>query len=215
MGLLNWFNRSILKRADVAGDYSTLDFVVLDTECTGLNVVQDRILSIGAIRLKEGRFKVNEVLEIYVRQEYFGREAVPIHGILKDGTESRITEPDALNMVSQFIGDSIIVGHHIRFDMELLRRAFLRNEMLPLRNLYLDTGKLYRKTLLKTPVLKKKDIYSLDDLVKQFNLSAQDRHTALGDAYLTAIAFLNILEKLNSKGTLSRKKLLDWADSGW
>lgn len=215
MGLIDWLNRSILKRENVVDHDSNLDFVVLDTESTGLNVVEDRILSIGAIKVTNGRFKVNEVLELYINQNHFSGDAVSIHGILKEGQENRISESEALSILTQFIGESIIVGHHIGFDMELLRRAYMRNRMLPLGNACLDTAILYRKTLLKTPVLKKKEFYSLDDLVKRFNLPAQDRHTALGDAYLTAIAFLHILEMLNSKRAVSRKKLLDWADYGW
>jgi len=45
-------------------------------------------------------------------------------------------------------------------------------------------------------VVQKKERYSLDDLAKKFSISRKDRHTALGDAFITAIAFLRTIEKL-------------------
>ena len=44
-----------------------------------------------------------------------------------------------------------------------------------------------------------KDHYALDDLADKFDISKKDRHTAMGDAYITAIAFLKIVKKLKEK----------------
>lgn len=191
-----------------------LKFVILDTETTGLNLEKDRILSIGALKLYQGRLKVKEAFEVYVKQEHFSKDSVPIHGLLQESVSHQISEKTAAEMLRAYIGDAIIIGHHIRFDMEVLRRAFLRHDLTPIPNLCLDTGMLYRKTLLKTPLLRKKEHYSLDDLARRFDLNCKDRHTALGDAYLTAMAFQHILELLYAKGDISIKKLRDWGQVG-
>lgn len=191
-----------------------LEFVILDTETTGLNLEKDRILSIGALKLYQGRLKVKEAFEVYVKQEHFSKDSVPIHGLLQESVSHQISEKTAVEMLRAYIGDAIIIGHHIRFDMEVLRRAFLRHDLTPITNLCLDTGMLYRKTLLKTPLLRKKEHYSLDDLARRFDLNCKDRHTALGDAYLTAMAFQHILELLYAKGDISIKKLRDWGQVG-
>jgi DNA polymerase III subunit epsilon len=191
-----------------------LKFVILDTETTGLNLEKDRILSIGALKLYQGRLKVKEAFEVYVKQEHFSKDSVPIHGLLQESVSHQISEKTAVEMLRAYIGDAIIIGHHIRFDMEVLRRAFLRHDLTPIPNLCLDTGMLYRKTLLKTPLLRKKEHYSLDDLARRFDLNCKDRHTALGDAYLTAMAFQHILELLYAKGDISIKKLRDWGQVG-
>lgn len=191
-----------------------LEFVILDTETTGLNLEKDRILSIGALKLYQGRLKVKEAFEVYVKQEHFSKDSVPIHGLLQESVSHQISEKTAVEMLRAYIGDAIIIGHHIRFDMEVLRRAFLRHDLTPIPNLCLDTGMLYRKTLLKTPLLRKKEHYSLDDLARRFDLNCKDRHTALGDAYLTAMAFQHILELLYAKGDISIKKLRDWGQVG-
>lgn len=191
-----------------------LEFVILDTETTGLNLEKDRILSIGALKLYQGRLKVKEAFEVYVKQEHFSKDSVPIHGLLQESVSHQISEKTAVEMLRAYIGEAIIIGHHIRFDMEVLRRAFLRHDLTPIPNLCLDTGMLYRKTLLKTPLLRKKEHYSLDDLARRFDLNCKDRHTALGDAYLTAMAFQHILELLYAKGDISVKKLRDWGQVG-
>jgi DNA polymerase-3 subunit epsilon len=66
---------------------------------------------------------------------------------------------------------------------------------------------LYKKTLLSTPLLPKKEVYSLDEIANKFDISTKDRHTALGDAYITAIAFLKIMNRLQGKGPVSLKSL--------
>lgn len=185
-----------------------LTFVVLDTETTGLDTGRDRILSIGAVRVYRGRILVKEALELYLQQEHFDRNSVPIHGILREDGHPRLPEAEALGLLANYIGDAIIVGHHISFDRAVLQRALARQGLPPLANECLDTGLLYQNTLLKTPLLRRKEFYSLDDLARRFDLPRTDRHTALGDAYLTAMALLHILELLRGKGVVGRKQLL-------
>ena len=185
-----------------------LTFVVLDTETTGLDPERDRILSIGALRVHQGRIHVKEALELYLQQEHFDSQSVPIHGILREDAHHRVSEAEALRLLSEYIGDAEIVGHHIGFDRAILQRGLSRQGLKPLRNACLDTGLLYQKTLLKTPLLRRKEFYSLDDLARRFDLARTDRHTALGDAYLTAMALLHILGLLKAKGIQTRKQLL-------
>jgi DNA polymerase-3 subunit epsilon len=55
--------------------------------------------------------------------------------------------------------------------------------------------------------LERKENYSLDELADKFDISKKDRHTAMGDAYITAIAFLKILNKLKEKKEITLKQL--------
>jgi DNA polymerase-3 subunit epsilon len=189
-------------------DLSKTRFVVLDTETTGFDPISDRILSIGALKLQQGRIRVQDSLELYLYQDRFDRRSVPIHGILREDDHERIPEKAALEQLHTYLKDSILVGHHIRFDLEMLRQAHLRHGMPALENPYLDTGILFRHTLLKSPLVPKKEFYTLDELIEKYELSCKDRHTALGDAYLTAMIFLHILSQLRSKNELSLKQLL-------
>ncbi|WP_281335842.1 3'-5' exonuclease [Flavobacterium eburneipallidum] len=189
------------------GDINTTRFVVLDTETTGFDYEKDRILSIGAIALQNNTIHIQDSFEIYIEQEHYNQATAQIHGILKDFVLDRPKELEALQQFLAFLGDSIIIAHHTAFDMKMLNKALERNGLPELKNRSLDTAILYKKTLINSYLLERKDHYTLDDLADKFDISKKDRHTALGDAYITAIAFLKILKKLKEKGDVTWKRL--------
>ncbi|HCO82254.1 MAG TPA: 3'-5' exonuclease, partial [Arenibacter sp.] len=121
---------------------------------------------------------------------------------------SCISESAAMEELLGFLNNAIIVAHHAIFDITMINRALERNGLPRLKNKVLDTSHLYKKTLLTSNVFKKKEHYSLDELAEKFDISKKDRHTALGDAYITAIAFLKIRNRLKGKGQLRLKDLL-------
>jgi DNA polymerase-3 subunit epsilon len=182
-------------------------FVVLDTETTGFDYENDRILCIGAVVLQNNQIPVHESLEIYIQQEHYNTATAQIHGILKASAVNRPNEFEGLQQLIAFLGDSIIVGHHTYFDLTMINKALERNNLAVVKNRSLDTASLYKKTLLYSPLLQRKDSYTLDDLADKFDISKKDRHTAMGDAYITAIAFLKILNKLKDKRNFSLREL--------
>lgn len=171
-------------------------FVVLDTETTGFDFDNDRILCIGAVSLQNGVISIPESFEIYIHQEYYDKNSAQIHGILKDWVMDKPSELEALEEFLTFLGDSVIIAHHTIFDITMINKALERNGLPILTNKTLDTSFLYKKTLIMSNLLERKDKYSLDELADKFDISKKDRHTALGDAYITAIAFLKIVKKL-------------------
>src|SRR5690606_24816738 len=68
------------------------DFVVLDTETTGFDFKNDRILSIGAVTVAGNIIDIANSFEVYIHQDRFDPKSVEIHGLLKDGTVKKITE---------------------------------------------------------------------------------------------------------------------------
>lgn len=182
-------------------------FVVLDTETTGFDYTNDRILCIGALILQNNIIKIEESFEIYIEQDHYDQSTAQIHGILKDFIVKRPTELEALEQFLNYLGDSIIIAHHANFDITMINRALERNGLPELKNKSLDTGVLYKKTLIKSHLFERKDHYALDDLADKFDISKKDRHTALGDAYITAIAFLKIVKKLREKKEINLNQL--------
>lgn len=195
---------------EIQGDLETTRFVVLDTETTGFDYENDRILCIGAIVLQNYRIPIEESLEVYIQQEHYNKATAQIHGILKASVLDRPNELEGLQQFIDFLGDSIIVAHHTFFDISMINKALERNSLPKLKNKTLDTALLYKKTLLYSPLLVKKEHYSLDDLADKFDISKKDRHTAMGDAYITAIAFLKILNKLKDKKGFSLQQLFTY-----
>lgn len=206
MSLLNFWK----KEEDLFDENITIEetrFVVLDTETTGFDYTNDRILCIGALVLQNNIISVQDSFEVYVEQDHYDKSTAQIHGILKDFVLKRPSELEALQQFLAYLGDSIIIAHHANFDITMINRALERNGLPELKNKALDTGILYKKTLIKSHLFERKDHYTLDDLADKFDISKKDRHTALGDAYITAIAFLKIIKKLREKKQTSLNQL--------
>lgn len=182
-------------------------FVVLDTETTGFDYDNDRILCIGALVLQNGIIAIQDSFEVYIEQDHYDKSTAQIHGILKAFVIQRPTELEALEQFLAFLGDSIIIAHHTTFDITMINKALERNGLPELNNKRLDTAILYKKTLIKSHLFERKDHYTLDDLADKFDISKKDRHTALGDAYITAIAFLKIVSKLREKKEINLNSL--------
>ena len=203
-----WIKYASLFKESPSKDFNDLIFVVLDTETTGFSFEDDRILSIGAVKIKKETISVQEVFDIYLEQEKFNKETVHVHGLLKNGQRECISEVLALEKFLEYVGNAIIVAHHAGFDMGMLNTALERNDLPKLKNTVLDTGVIYKKTLIKSYLVQPKSNYTLDELAEKFSISRKDRHTALGDAYITAVAFLKIISRLKEKKNFSLKYLL-------
>jgi DNA polymerase-3 subunit epsilon len=182
-------------------------FVVLDTETTGFDYDNDRILCIGALVLQNGIISIQNSFEVYLEQDHYDKSTAQIHGILKAFVIQRPSELEALQQFLTFLGDSVIIAHHTVFDVTMINKALERNGLPELTNPRLDTAILYKKTLIKSHLFERKDHYTLDDLADKFDISKKDRHTALGDAYITAIAFLKIVSKLKEKKEINLNAL--------
>jgi DNA polymerase-3 subunit epsilon len=189
-------------------DLDKLSYVVLDTETTGFDYQKDRILCIGALRLNDRRIKVRDCLEIYIKQEHYNHTSTEVHGILSREERPCLQEREAMEIFLEYLGEDVIVAHHANFDMTMLNNALQRNGMQKIENYTLDTSTLYRKTVISSPVVPRKERYTLDELADKFDISKKDRHTALGDAYITAIAFLRILHSLKKKGITTLRQAI-------
>ncbi|MFB3387338.1 PolC-type DNA polymerase III [Flavobacterium sp. LAR06] len=206
MSLLNFWK----KEENLFDENITIEetrFVVLDTETTGFDYENDRILCIGALVLQNGVISIQNSFEVYIEQDHYDKSTAQIHGILKAFILKRPSELEALQQFLAFLGDSIIIAHHTVFDVTMINKALERNGLPELKNHRLDTAFLYKKTLIKSHLFERKDHYTLDDLADKFDISKKDRHTALGDAYITAIAFLKIVKKLKEKKAINLNSL--------
>ncbi|MAS71549.1 MULTISPECIES: 3'-5' exonuclease [unclassified Leeuwenhoekiella] len=172
-------------------------FIVFDTETTGIDKQTDRMLSLGAVELQGNSINLANSLELYVEQEVFSKEAVAIHGILKENSKyQKISEEEAVKQFLKYIGNSVLVGHHIGFDVGIINYSLKRLGAPKLKNRTIDTGVLFKRTVHLVNITNPDKVYSLDELCEELNIARTDRHKAIGDAYITALAFLKILNRL-------------------
>jgi DNA polymerase-3 subunit epsilon len=168
-------------------------FVVLDCETTGLNPNTDRIITIGAVAVRNDAILLGDSFEALLKIAR-NTDAVTVHGITRDDSRSGIEEPQALELFLDYLRDGVIVGHHIGHDIASLDTAYRRYWGFHLSNRCLDTMSLALH-LQKAGAFSNRSrvrSFTLDALCEVFGVIPHDRHTAAGDAFLTAQVFLRL-----------------------
>ncbi|MFC3416364.1 3'-5' exonuclease [Algoriphagus hitonicola] len=188
---------------------SRLEFVVLDTETSGFNFNKDQVLSFGAVKIKADSICVASSVEWYPKVEIKGEKAATIHGLVQ--TQNQLEPEDFLQKLLAYFGDGILVGHHVGFDLEMLLRIGREFGLEAFPNAVIDT-KFLALRLEHGPRADfnqiKPEEYSLDQVCIRFGISLDDRHTAAGDAFLTAQLLIKLLALAKRKGILTYQDLM-------
>jgi len=170
-------------------------FVVFDTETTGLSPSEgDEIIQLGAIRIVRGRLLYNETFDQLIDpQRPVPRSSVDIHGIEPGLLEGRPTIVQVLPQFRKFVEGAVLVAHNAAFDMKFLQikqfQAGVRFDQPVLDTL-----------LLSSIVHPAWGTHSLDQIAERMNVTIVGRHTALGDAIVTAEILLKLIPLLQAKG---------------
>lgn len=182
----------------VAADETAMDdlpVVIFDTETTGLDVTQDRIVSIGAVRM-HGRIAYPHVtLDRLINPGLpIPAGSVAVHGI----TDAMVADAPSLSEVhadlTAFLRGCVLVGHNIGFDRALLQAECARAGLPWVDPPMLDTGHVMAALHPGMTDL------SLDAIAVQLGVEARGRHTALGDCLVTAEIFSNLIAVLADRG---------------
>jgi DNA polymerase-3 subunit epsilon len=180
---------------------SQLEFTVFDTETTGLSVKDDYILSFGAVKILNQAIQLKTVLELYPNSPISGKKTAAIHGLVQRENQLSIREFATESLA--YFGNSVLVAHHIGFDIEMMQKACRPFGLEKLPNPMIDTMSLAIR-LEHGPHAErsqfKPEHYGLDGLCARYGILTEDRHTAAGDAFLTAQLFLKLLKLASSKG---------------
>ena len=184
-------------------------FVVLDSETTGLDPRTDRLITIGAVTVEADQILLGDLFEEMIKVAY-NSSAVTVHGITRDEAKDGLDEPDAVAAFLEYLRDGVIVGHHIGHDVEMLNRACERHFGMKLRNHSLDTMDLalHLKDDGVLPEAAEMGGFTLDALCALFEIEPWDRHTAGGDAFITALVFLRLLRLARKAGRRSLGSLM-------
>ncbi len=165
-----------------------MEYVVFDIETTGLDTDNDRIIELGAVRVKDGT--VIGVFEKLINPGiYISDEITNINGISNEMVKDADYPGVVLSGFNRFIdGVEFLVGHNAyRFDYPFIQSEFKRN-FIKHDKLYIkDTVFIARK---KIPRLRS---YSLKNLAIHFGIENKTAHRALSDVYAT----FELFEKLN------------------
>lgn len=172
-----------------------LTFTVLDTETTGLDpTAGDRIVSIGAVRVMNGRVLRQETFERLVNPgRLVPATSTAIHGLTDEMLADAPPIEEVLPELGRFAEDTILVGHNLAFDLQFLRTA-ARSTQVALTQPALDT------LLLDVALYPAQADHTLEAIAARLGVSIVGRHTALGDALVTADVLVGLLGPLREAG---------------
>lgn len=181
----------ILKTKTLDVDLQNAVFSVVDTETTGLDINEARLINVAAVKVQN--YKIIDFYNTFINPEMMiPKESIKWHNITDEMVEDKPTVDEILPDFLNFVGDSIIVGHHISFDIKMINKEMSNTFNCQMGNDWLDTMLIYANA-----VIKKDGHYSLDQLLELYQVTCNGRHTALGDALATAEVFTKMITQVS------------------
>ncbi|MFN8016405.1 MAG: exonuclease domain-containing protein [Acidimicrobiia bacterium] len=169
-------------------------FVVLDLETTGISPQSCAITEFAAQKIRGGEIISSLSILVNPKQKIPIRISV-LNGLTNDQLEKYPTIDELLPTIIEFIGNNVIVGHNVRFDISFINAALKKYSYEQLTNKYFDTLNLAKKLLHKEV-----RNYKLSTLSAYINTQTQPTHRALDDVKATTELFHYLIERSSSMG---------------
>lgn len=201
---------SELDQSRPAEDY---EFVVFDTELTGLDERRDEIVSIGAVRVRNMQILPGDIFYADVKPvRPLPKDSTLVHRITPQRLENAPPIAEVLPHFVEYCGKSLLVGYYVALDSAFMNRACRRHLGAIMHNPSIDTLRLARVHLQRfgLPRRRRPDdevSHTLASFSKLYNLPFFPPHDALQDALQTAYLFLFLVKKLQAEGYRTLRQL--------
>ncbi|MGK0236482.1 MAG: DNA polymerase-3 subunit epsilon, partial [Psychroserpens sp.] len=166
-------------------------YVILSTETSGLNLSSDVIFSIGAFAVVDDAILINDSFEAVLLQYKFLHKNKLSNAFIIESKMKKMGEIDAIIAFVEFIGNAVLVGHHIDDHVEMINAALERQECGRLRNEALDIDIMHQKLNDITDIR-----FSLDELSQIYKIPKSNINSASENAYKSALLFLKLKSRL-------------------
>jgi len=180
-----------------------MEFVVLDTETTGLSPYKGcRLIEIAAVIIRDFEISEMETFNELIDPE----RPIPIFITQLTGINSRMVRgkprfDEVYKRLLDFIQDRTLIIQNAGFDLSFLDYYADYYSLETINNPYVDTISLSRYLFTGH--------HNLDMILARLNIIAKDRHRALGDVIATGEAFIKMTEKIgkeNLKEFIKKRK---------
>ena len=189
------------KRGIAATPLASISAIVLDTETTGLDVQNDRILQFGAVRLR------GDIIEDTDRFSQLVNPFIPIppastkiHKITDRDVADQPGFTQAYEAYTKWAGIELLLGFSIGFDLAILQNECRRHNLRWVSARTMDIRHLVKFLPIILPD------YGMETIAEWLEVDIEGRHNALGDAIATAKLFRKLVPKLAENGVVSLKQ---------
>ncbi|MDD5373564.1 MAG: 3'-5' exonuclease [Sulfurimonas sp.] len=180
-------NFEFLFEKDLSGEY-----VVFDTETTGLNPKEDEILSIGAVKIKDNKILTSQTFEVFLQNsKEISSKSIKIHGIRPFDLINAKTTKEGIVEFLNFVGSRPLIGYYLEFDVSMINKytkpllgITLPNRMIEVSEIYFD------KTISLIP--QGNIDLRFDTILKNCGIPNMGVHNAVNDAIMTAMIYLKL-----------------------
>lgn len=168
------------------------EYVVFDTETTGLSAVYDSIIEVGAVKMKNGQ--VIDRFDKFINPGHSLSELIiNLTSITDDMLKDAPDEATIMKEFMEFAGDAILVGHNVTFDMGFFNATLRRSNMPAISVPVIDTLELSRT------IHSEYRNHKLDTLAKKYDINLEHHHRADSDAETTGYVLYKMLDELEEK----------------
>ena len=176
--------------------FSSTRCVVVDVETSGLNLLQDRLISIGAVAVVNGHIALGDSFAVVLQQpDASGKDNILLHGISGAAQTGGVPAADALLAFLDYLGKDALIAFHVTFDQTMIRRALRQYLGLTFNHPWLDMAYVMPALY---PALAA-NFRALDDWLAHFAIRNDAQHNALADALVTAQLFQIALTRARKK----------------
>lgn len=165
-------------------------YVVISMETSGLDTDKDVIMAIAATSVINNRIILKDSFEIFIQHKAFNETSLDNEFITVSKVD-KITESQSVEIILNYISNSILIGHRIDFDIEMLNKLLSKLKLGKIRNEAFDIEAMLNK------ILETNDkMYALDEMSKILKMPVSNRNSVADDAYSIALLFLKMKDKL-------------------
>lgn len=177
------------------------EFVVIDTETTGLNPKKDEILSIGAVKIKENKILTSQTFEVFLKNsKEISSNSIKIHRIRPFDLRDAKTTKEGIVEFLNFVGSRPLVGYYLEFDVSMINKYTKEMLGITLPNRMIEVSEIYFDKTISLIPQGNIDL-RFDTILKNCNIPNMGAHNAVNDAIMTAMIYLKL-----TKGSSNEKR---------
>lgn len=183
------------------------DYVVIDVETSGLSYINSEIIELSAIKVVNYE-EIDTFTSLVKPKEPIPAAATAVNGITNDMVADAPAIEEVLPKYLDFIGENIVIGHNVNFDIDFIYESSVRILNKPFSNNYSDTLPLAHQYVFGV------ENFKLGTLAAHFRIFESDPHRSLSDCRTTNAIYrelrnLQLIEKMLKKVRRGKIKISD------